>query len=393
MTEDYEKGKRIVQKLLDSKHQAFFVGGFVRDRLLGIDVSDIDITTDALPEEVMEIFDTTKATGLKYGTVTVFEGDKGYEVTTFRTDGTYENHRKPSSVRFSSTLNEDLKRRDFTINALAMDIDSRIIDLFSGQEDLAHHLIRAIGDPDQRFNEDALRILRAFRFVSKLSFDIEEKTFDSLRKNMPLLAKIANERTVQEFKKIFSYPAYTKAIRLMDQAQIGAAFPELEKGIHHLSTRSHYTLGALGFFAFCFYMNHQEIPETWRFSNKEKAIMEKVMELVNVMENDVYNEMIIYRLGKDIPLLANRVSMLLDPSNDQSQRIRDIYKALPIKHTCDLAFKGDDILRLTELKNAEIIGDIIDELTLQVITRQLPNDYEALKSYTMHILENTYGKR
>lgn len=388
----YEKGKAIIKELLDRGYQAFFVGGFVRDYLLGIKPNDIDITTDALPSEIQRIFPKTKATGLRYGTISVFVDDLVYELTTFRSDQNYLNHRKPESVVFSKELAEDLKRRDFTINALAMDAFGDITDLFSGKQDLEKKRIKAIGNPDQRFDEDALRMLRAFRFVAKLGFNIEINTFTSIQKNIELLKEISNERILIEIKKIFAYPYNNKAMKLLGKSNIHLAFSELDKGLKLLASKDSFNLHYLEFFSLCFYLEDIDIPNYWRFSNKEKAYINKIIELVTVTENDCYNEMIIYRLGKEIPLMANRVSKLLNPKNDQAKLIESIYEALPIRKTCDLKFKGQDILELTTLRNAEIIGDIIDDITYQVITNKLNNNYEDIKSYTLELMVKKYGQ-
>ncbi|MCK4551311.1 MAG: CCA tRNA nucleotidyltransferase [Tenericutes bacterium] len=393
MNNNYLKGQNVIKKLLDHNYQAYFVGGFVRDRLLGLDINDIDITTNALPSEVQNIFEKTRATGIKYGTVTVFQGAQKYELTTFRADMNYIDHRKPERVVFSNDLAEDLKRRDFTINALAMDLNEKIVDMFSGIKDLELKLIRAIGDPDIRFKEDALRILRAFRFVSKLGFDIEEKTFKSIMKNIRLLAEISNERILSELKKLLIYPYKEKALKLMLEANISDVFPQLEKGINLLSKHEGYEVEYLEFFALCFYLEKIDIPKIWRFSNKERAIINKIIELITVTENDQFNEMIIFRLGKDLPLMANNISRLINPSNNQENIINQIYDNLPIYRTCDLKFKGQDILELSTLSNAEIIGDIIDDITYQVISGQINNDYQEIKNYTMKILEKKYEKK
>ncbi|XMB71903.1 CCA tRNA nucleotidyltransferase [Mycoplasmatota bacterium WC30] len=389
----YEKGREIVKKLLDLDYQAFFVGGFVRDYLLGIEPSDVDITTNALPKEIQKIFAKTKATGIKYGTISVYEDDFNYEVTTFRADMNYIDHRRPERVVFSEEIEEDLKRRDFTINALAMNYYGEITDLFSGKSDLEQKLIRAIGDPDLRFKEDALRILRAFRFVSKLDFDIESKTLDSINKNIHLLSKISNERILGEFKKIIDYPHHKKALAMLYESKVSEVFPELEAGLRLLNSLKKFEINYLEFFALCLYCANLDIPTTWRFSNKEKAYINKIVELVQVTENDTYNEMIIYRLGKDIPLMANKVSCLINPENNQEDLINDIYESLPIYKTCDLKFKGQDILELTTLKNAEIIGEIIDDITYQIITNNLENKYEDIKQYTLNLMESKYGKK
>ncbi len=389
----YEKGKKILKELLDLNYQAFFVGGFVRDYLLKIKPNDIDITTNALPDVVQKIFDKSKATGLRYGTISVFIGKDTFEITTFRSDIKYINHRKPENVEFSNSIQEDLKRRDFTINAFAMDYDGKIMDLFKGKQDLEDKLIRAIGEPDVRFNEDALRMLRAFRFVSKLGFDIEEKTFKSIQKNIALLKEISNERILMELKKICAYPNSLKAIKLLEKSGISNVFPEFKKALDLIKNREKFSLNYLELFALSFYLEGIDIPEHWRFSNKEKAIINKVIELVSVSENDKFNEMIIYRLGTDIPLMTNSVNTVINPDNNQESLILKIDENLPIHRTCDLKFKGQDILELTTLRDAEIIGEIIDEITYQVITDQIKNDYEEIKKFTMKLMEHKYGKK
>ena len=274
-----------------------------------------------------------------------------------------------------------------------MDYDGKIIDLFNGKNDLEKNIIRAIGNPNQRFQEDALRILRAFRFVSKLGFDIEPLTLNSMKTNIALLKMIANERAIIELKKVFSEEHYRKAVLLMNETNIGEAYPELKQGVYKLSSIDNYAISFLEFIALCFYLYESDIPDIWRFSNKERAVIDKIIELVDVMENDKYNEMIIYRLGKEIPLMANNVSRILNQDNDQSELIKSIYKNLPIYKTCDLKFKGQDILELTTLRNAEVIGEIIDDITYEVITNKLPNEYDAIKDFTMELLETKYGKR
>jgi len=393
MKEYYKLGREIIKKLNRNGYEAYFVGGFVRDHLLEMEPNDIDITTNALPKEVQKLFDRTRATGIKYGTISVFLDDHIFEVTTFRSDMNYQNHRKPEFVEYSKNIEDDLKRRDFTINALAMNYEAEIIDLFNGKVDIEKKLIKAIGNPDTRFNEDALRILRAFRFVSKLGFDIEEKTFESIKNNIMLLTKISNERILMELNKIFSYPHCVKALKVLDKADISKAFPEFEKALSILSEKEEYSVNILEFFGLALYTSKIDIPLYWRFSNKDKAVINKIVELVSVTQEDKYNEMIIYRLGKDICLLANSVSKLINSKNDQEDLINDIYHNLPIYKTCDLKFKGQDILRLTTEKNAEVIGDIIDDLTYQVITRKVKNEYNELKKYTMNLMEKEYGKK
>ena len=197
-----EQVNTILDKLHQSGHEAYVVGGCVRDALLGREPNDWDITTSALPSEVKEIFPRTIDTGLKHGTVTVLIGRESFEVTTYRVDGVYEDGRHPKQVTFTPSLSEDLRRRDFTINAMAYDPGSGLVDLFGGQEDLTDGVIRAVGDPVQRFTEDALRILRAFRFAAQLGYSIDPETLRAASSLSRNLEKISSERIREELEKI-----------------------------------------------------------------------------------------------------------------------------------------------------------------------------------------------
>ncbi|MBP3313422.1 MAG: CCA tRNA nucleotidyltransferase [Oscillospiraceae bacterium] len=199
--------KHILQQLNLAGFEAYFVGGCVRDTLLSRPVHDWDITTSATPEEVMQVFPHTVPTGIQHGTVTVVEDGKNYEVTTFRTDGEYLDSRHPQNVQFVRSLREDLSRRDFTINAMAMDSEGNLTDLFGGQEDLRAKIIRPVGDGETRFREDALRMLRAFRFSAQLDFTIEPKAVNAVKKLHPLCKALSVERVRDEVEKtLLAFP-------------------------------------------------------------------------------------------------------------------------------------------------------------------------------------------
>lgn len=205
MTMDMPKNVDIAINLLQSAgFEAYAVGGCVRDSLLGKTPNDWDITTSAKPENMKSVFADFHCidTGIKHGTVTVVIDGEPLEITTFRLDGEYEDNRHPKSVTFTSNLGADLGRRDFTVNAMAYSKMTGTVDLFGGQNDLKNKIIRCVGDPDRRFNEDALRILRALRFASALDFEIEEKTAQSLLKNRALLGNISEERIAKELLKL-----------------------------------------------------------------------------------------------------------------------------------------------------------------------------------------------
>lgn len=205
MTMDMPKNVDTAINLLQSAgFEAYAVGGCVRDSLLGKTPNDWDITTSAKPENMKSVFADFHCidTGIKHGTVTVVIDGEPLEITTFRLDGEYEDNRHPKSVTFTSNLGADLGRRDFTVNAMAYSKMTGTVDLFGGQNDLKNRIIRCVGDPDRRFNEDALRILRALRFASALDFEIEEKTAQSLLKNRALLGNISEERIAKELLKL-----------------------------------------------------------------------------------------------------------------------------------------------------------------------------------------------
>lgn len=205
MTMDMPKNVDTAINLLQSAgFEAYAVGGCVRDSLLGKTPNDWDITTSTKPENMKSVFADFHCidTGIKHGTVTVVIDGEPLEITTFRLDGEYEDNRHPKSVTFTSNLGADLGRRDFTVNAMAYSKMTGTIDLFGGQNDLKNKIIRCVGDPDRRFNEDALRILRALRFASALDFEIEEKTAQSLLKNRALLGNISEERIAKELLKL-----------------------------------------------------------------------------------------------------------------------------------------------------------------------------------------------
>ena len=202
--------KFIIEKLEAAGFEAYAVGGCVRDQIMGREPNDWDITTSATPYEVKDIFHKTVDTGLVHGTVTVILHGEGYEVTTYRIDGEYEDGRHPKQVSFTASLEEDLKRRDFTINAMAYNESHGLVDLFGGLEDLEKGVIRCVGEPMERFSEDALRMMRAVRFSAQFGYEIEEATREAIRKLAPTLEKVSVERIQVELTKLLTsgHPDY-----------------------------------------------------------------------------------------------------------------------------------------------------------------------------------------
>lgn len=229
-----EREANLVLKVLtDSGHEAYIVGGYVRDFVLGRDVKDIDIATSAAPEQVMERFAKTVPTGLQHGTVTVISNGYAFEVTTFRKESEYEGFRRPKEVEFVRNLEEDLQRRDFTMNAMALDQERRLIDPFGGKADMERGILRAVGEPSERFREDALRMLRCIRFAAEYGLEVEPRTWAALLEHAPLLQHIAMERVRMELERMVEGSHPLLALRmlaasgLLRHAKAPLALPEL----------------------------------------------------------------------------------------------------------------------------------------------------------------------
>lgn len=247
-----EKVTYIIDTLTQHGFEAYAVGGCVRDTMLGRIPMDWDITTSAKPEQVKELFRHTIDTGIQHGTVTVMLEHEGFEVTTYRIDGEYEDARHPKEVQFTSNLLEDLKRRDFTINAMAYSKDRGLIDEFGGMNDLQRKIIRCVGDPWQRFGEDALRILRAVRFAAQLGFEIEENTKKAIVELAPTLSKISAERIQTETVKLLMSDrpemwrsVYDLGITRIIMPEFDAIMETPQNTPHHMYNVGEHTLKAL----------------------------------------------------------------------------------------------------------------------------------------------------
>ncbi|MFA6184958.1 MAG: HD domain-containing protein [Candidatus Shapirobacteria bacterium] len=225
------KVEKLIKKFKENGAEIYIVGGAVRDLLLKRSVKDWDFTSNLKPEEMQKIFPKNSFYNNKFGTISVVDGDDIFEVTTFRTERGYSDARHPDEIKWGETLEEDLQRRDFTINAMVMDANKKVIDLYNGQKDLENRLIRTVGNPDERFGEDALRMMRAIRIAAQIGFLIEEKTFESIQKNANLIQKIAGERIRDELFKILLSPAPSNGIILLkNSGLLNEIIPELLDG-------------------------------------------------------------------------------------------------------------------------------------------------------------------
>lgn len=259
----------VLNTLIDSGYEAYIIGGCVRDSLMGIMPHDFDIATSAHPENVQDLFEKTVPTGIKHGTVTVISGKTPVEVTTFRTESGYKDSRHPDNIHFVSSIKEDLSRRDFTVNAIAYNSKNGIVDYFGGQNDIKNSLLRAVGNPQERFSEDALRILRLFRFASTLNFSCEENTFKAALKCAPALEKISRERIFSELYKAVTGDNFQAFAPLIQNG--GLKFIKICK-VPDFSIIRSLPSAKIAFFTFL-YLSSEDIHETLeilKVSNKLK---------------------------------------------------------------------------------------------------------------------------
>ncbi len=335
----------VLKRLRDSGHIAYFAGGCVRDSLLGLEPADWDVATDAPPQRVRSLFPATQAVGAAFGVILVRSGKSTVEVATFRSDGTYEDGRRPSSVTFT-TAEEDARRRDFTINGLFLDpIEDRVIDFVGGRDDLAARRIRAIGDPHQRFSEDHLRLLRAVRFAARFSFDIEPATSAAITSLAPRVKTISPERVGEEIRLMLTPTTRSIAWRLIWNLRLAPEifrfFPKLPQQMNFdrsiflsVDANNPISVGlALAAAAVC--IHHQagdEILESFKHSEVSRTVraMRQAMRISNE-ESDEMAEILgaISPLLQDQPPgLATIKRFLARPTSAQSRRLLDTISAV-----------------------------------------------------------------
>ena len=361
-------------------YEAYFVGGCVRDYLLGEEFSDIDITTNALPEEVKKIFRKSIDTGIQHGTVTILVNGEGYEVTTFRTEDEYTNHRAPEKVEFVSNLREDLDRRDFTINAMALDSNGKLYDYHKGESDLTCKVIKTVNNPDERFYEDALRMLRAFRFSSKLGFEIETDTLEAIKKNAELIKFVSIERIVNEFKKLLSGKGNLRSLELLLDSKLNTYIPFLEEIeiIQDFSKysfcQSLYILSKINNISF-------DILKELKLSNKEVKLI-KEFDKINVdFVRKIPLELILYKHNfEDVVFIAEYFS----------------YNNRNNIENCKLTINSFDEVNITSQEIISTIGEkpgpwiksVVSELEHEILLNRLDNNRKDILDFLSKIRDN-----
>ena len=379
----------ILDKMKSAGYEAHVVGGSVRDAVLGRERGDYDITTNALPEETKAVFDGYRIieTGIKHGTVTLVLDGEPYEITTYRLDGDYKDNRHPDSVTFTSLLGEDLMRRDFTVNAMAYNPDTGITDLFGGRQDSADRLIRAVGDPYKRFDEDALRILRALRFAAVLDFEIESETAVAVRSRAHLLSSISKERIYTELKKLVmgvsALKILTEYADVIAPLTCGLLIENVPKkelfDKSELQTR----------FAALFLLNSDSPSEHgYRVLTElktDKLTRSGVSDTLRVYKDiDFKDETAVLRhladYGAELTLSALKLGVLTEKFGEKEEALYLSALASGKPYAISqLAVRGNDIASLGV--RGEKIGEALKKLLYTVIDGRVENEREALLAY------------
>lgn len=378
----------VLKRLEDAGYEAYFVGGSIRDLLLHRQIHDIDIASSAYPEEVKKLFPKTIDTGIKHGTVTVLYNGSSYEITTFRTESGYQDFRRPDHVTFVRSLKEDLKRRDFTINALAMNIQGEIIDLFNGLEDLHQHLIKAVGDPLERFHEDALRMMRAVRFMSQLQFKLEDETKQAIHQLHGLLPKISVERIRDEFVKMGIGPNSRKAFKVFLETQLSEGAPDfagksdLLAIYPSLKFEPSMESSLWAVIIILLKISNNQIGKfmrDWKNSNAMTAKVEKIVRLFDLLSEHAPTEYELFEAGKETLLNTIDVARILgQPVN--SKALVDRYLALPIKSSAELVIDGRFLIN-AGIAPGPKLGNLLTEIKKKVIAGELENSTEAITAF------------
>lgn len=382
-----EYAQKCIDTITNNGHEAYFVGGCVRDGLLGRACYDIDIATSALPDEIISMFDRTIPTGLKHGTVTVIIDDLPIEVTTYRQESGYNDSRHPDSVSFVSNIEEDLSRRDFTINALAASGDGKILDVFGGKDDLKHKIIKAVGNPQKRFTEDALRIVRAYRFSSVLGFEIEEKTKKFALDLSSRIEKISGERVLKE---LYKAAVGSNISALCELISVGALSCFGIQGINldssyftHLSALKLDESSKLALLILACKYDINLIKFSLKADNQ---IIKKITSISNMLElkipqNKAEIKKLLYKFDAEYVELY---LYYLEAASLVSDKIlfnilHDIYaqqEAYKIHH---LSIDGNDILALG-VRGADV-KNLLEKALFAVIEEKIPNSKEALINF------------
>lgn len=352
---------KLLKELTNKSFKAYIVGGFVRDNILGIESNDIDITTNATPKEIKEIFEDSCVPNEEYGSVIVNKKGIKFEITTFRKEIEYNDKRRPIEIKYIDDLYTDLLRRDFVINTLCIDEKGRILDYLGGQEDIEKKIIRCVGDADSKFKEDSLRILRAIRFATILDFELSDEIIKAIHKNKSSVRTLPYQRKKNELDKIFSSPNRDRGIRLLLEfgLQEELDLPNLSSIIDSSVNSS------IGIWSI---LNNNKYP----FNKNELDLINNINKAKKYNNLDPY---ILYKYGLYVNSCAGSIKGI------DLKKITASYNNLVIKSRDEIDISSDQIMNLLDREPGKYLKDIYEDIEKEILYRRLDNKNETIMSY------------
>ena len=390
MPSEFQEALPVLEKIKEAGFEAYFVGGSVRDALLNRPIHDVDIASSAYPEEIKTIFPRTVDVGIEHGTVLVLEGQGEYEITTFRTEDVYVDYRRPSQVSFVRSLEEDLKRRDFTINALALNQEGEIVDLFNGLADMKNRTLRAVGVAAERFNEDALRIMRGFRFQAGLDFDLEELTFQAMADCASLLEKISVERIFIEFDKLLMAPFWRKGLERLIKAAAYDFLPDmkhsaeaLQELLDRLEEDFQFSSSEQAWAALLLALKVKDVRKFlkhWKTSNEFQKRVNQLVAVYEIRQERSLSKRDCYQYDLDLILQAESLRQAAGLPVE-FEAIEATHASLTIHDKHEIVVTGSHLIRDYGFKPGPELGQILTKIEWAIVDGELANSKEEIMNF------------
>jgi tRNA nucleotidyltransferase (CCA-adding enzyme) len=394
MIEPFLSALPILKRLEDAGYEAYFVGGSVRDFLLKREISDVDIATSATPAEVKRVFPKTVDIGIEHGTVLVLANHGSYEITTFRTESEYQDYRRPKEVSFIQSLKDDLQRRDFTMNAIAMDRFGKLIDPFAGQKAIQEKIIQTVGKASDRFQEDALRMMRAVRFVSQLSFQIEDGTVRALAKHVQLLENIAIERKRAEFEKLLIGRNQKTALKIVIETNIYTFLPGMVQQKLPLEELLFYNCEGLGkqemwsLLIFCLDLKEKAIEvflRDWRLPLKEIREIQLILLFLKKRLEQEWSVYDLFSAGRDIIISSEKIFLVIKGlmETESVDHWVHVYEMLPIKGRSEMSVTGSDLMEWFDKSGGPWLKETLIKIEQEIVAGKIVNDKQRIKEWLL----------
>lgn len=377
---------KVIETLENAGFEAYVVGGAVRDFVRQQHANDVDVTTNATPNEVKQLFPHTIDVGIEHGTVLVVLKET-IEVTTFRSETTYSDFRRPDAVTFVRSLQEDLQRRDFTMNAMALTKMDELIDYFGGREDIEKNLIRAVGDPSKRFAEDALRMLRAVRFSAQLNYSLHAETMEAIQSLHPLIGHVSMERVKVELEKIWSSDYVETGMQLFVTSHLADDFKgDWKSFCNSWKKFSSFGNAANGWAYFALMQPPTDVGTLLSFykcSNAEKAHVKHVLAAVEQLEKGYWSYYNFFQFTEDVLSVAASYAKELKKIDFSytPKQIRQTKAAIPISSVKDIVVNGNDLMEWANEKRGPWIREAIEKITIEIVNGRLMNDRKMIKEW------------